>query len=297
MGMWNLHRLRLLRELQQRSTVTAVAAALNYSPSTVSAQLAQLEREVGVSLLEPDGRRVRLTPQGVAVARHAARVMDLEEVLRAELESMRSVTETVRIASLETVARTLLPAALTGLAERYPTLRTEATVVPPELGLVELEARGFDLAIAEQYPGQTRRHSEGVDRQRLGLDPIRLAVPRDDPATGLADLAGRAWVCEPPGTEIRRWVEQQCRAAGFEPDVRYVAADLAVHTHLVATGHAVSLIPDLAWAGERSRVRLIDLAGAPRRELFTSVRTAAAGSPALRAVRAALADAFAALSR
>jgi DNA-binding transcriptional LysR family regulator len=294
--MWNLHRLRLLRELQQRKTVTAVAAALNYSPSTVSAQLAQLEREVGVPLLEPDGRRVRLTAQGIAVARHAARVMDLEEVLRAELEALRTATETVRIATLETVARTLLPAALDRLALRHPGLRVEATVLPPEIGLFELESRGFDLAIAEQYPGQTRRHRVGVDRVRLGLDPIRLAVPRNCPVTALAELAGYAWVCEPADTEISRWVRRQCREAGFEPDVRYVAADLAVHTHLVAGGHAVSLIPDLAWAGERDRVRLLELPGSPRRELFTSVRTVSAGSPALRAVRTALADAFAALS-
>ncbi|GAA5609588.1 hypothetical protein Spla01_00718 [Streptomyces platensis] len=58
--MFDLHRLRLLRELKHRGTLAAVAAALSYSPSAVSQQPSQLETEVGVPLLEPVGRRVRL---------------------------------------------------------------------------------------------------------------------------------------------------------------------------------------------------------------------------------------------
>ena len=62
--MWNLHRLRLLRELQLRGTIAEVARTLRFSPSTVSHQLDKLENEVGAVLLVPDGRRVRLTPYG-----------------------------------------------------------------------------------------------------------------------------------------------------------------------------------------------------------------------------------------
>ncbi|WP_205625621.1 helix-turn-helix domain-containing protein [Actinomadura atramentaria] len=61
--MLDLHRLRLLRELKHRGTLAAVAEALAYSPSSISQQLSVLEREAGVRLLEPVGRRVRLTPQ------------------------------------------------------------------------------------------------------------------------------------------------------------------------------------------------------------------------------------------
>ena len=62
--MLDLYRLRLLRELHRRGTITAVAQALSFSPSAISQQLATLERETGVRLLEPAGRRVRLTPAG-----------------------------------------------------------------------------------------------------------------------------------------------------------------------------------------------------------------------------------------
>src|ERR1044072_2854913 len=72
--MFDLHRLRLLRELSQRGTLAAVARALNYSPSSVSQQLSLLETEVGVPLLEPVGRRVKLTPQAEILVRDTATV-------------------------------------------------------------------------------------------------------------------------------------------------------------------------------------------------------------------------------
>ncbi|KEP75212.1 LysR family transcriptional regulator, partial [Microbacterium sp. SUBG005] len=77
--MFDLRRLRLLHELSVRGTLAAVAEALSYSPSTISQQLALLEKEAGVALLEPDGRRVRLTAQGAALAAHAARMLAADE--------------------------------------------------------------------------------------------------------------------------------------------------------------------------------------------------------------------------
>lgn len=295
--MWDLHRLHLLHELRRRGTVTAVARTLNYSPSSVSAQLAKLEDEVGVRLLEPDGRRIRLTAHGERVARHAAQVLDLEERVRSELGPGHTVAETVRIATLETTGRALLPAALTRLRTTAPHLRVEAAVVPPEIGLTELEARGFDLAIAEQYPGHTRAHRERLDREILGTDPVRLVVPAGSGVGGLADAGTLPWVLEPEGTAARNWAVQQCRAAGFDPDIRFDSADLEIHVHLVRAGHAVGLLPDLVWTGNTEGVRLIELPGPSHRELFTSVRSAAASRPAVRAVRAALAEAFDAVGR
>lgn len=292
--MWDLHRLRLLREFELRGTVTAVAESLNYSPSSVSQQLAKLEDEVGVPLLERDGRRLRLTDHGRALVRHAAHVLDLQERLRAELEQAPSdVTGVVKVATLETTARALLPRALSALRTAHPGLRVEAAVVPPEVGLAEVEAHGFDLAIAEQYPGHARERRPGIDRLMLGRDPIRLVVPHDSAVHHIAETQGHPWIMEPAGTAARHWCVQQCRAVGFEPDIQFEAADLQAHIHLVAAGHAVSLLPDLVWAGEPSGVRLIELPGAPHREIFASVRESAAERPAVAVVRAALREAFA----
>lgn len=290
--MWDLHRLRLLHELHRRGTVTAVADTLRYSPSTVSAQLAKLEIEVGVRLIEPDGRRLRLTPHGVRVAEHAAQVIDLEEHLHGELITEQPVAETVRIATLETTGRALLPRALTRLAETHAHLRVEAAVVPPEAGLDELESRGYDIAIAEQYPGYTRAHRTHLDRVTLGTEALRLAVPTDAGITELAQARDVAWVMEPTGTAARGWAIQKCREAGFEPDIRFDSADLEIHVHLVQAGHAVSVLPDLVWSHRVEGISVVDLAAPAERELFTSVRLAAATRPAVHAVRTALHAAF-----
>jgi DNA-binding transcriptional LysR family regulator len=288
---WDLRKLRLLRELQQRGTISAVAVALGYSPSTISQQLSQLERDVGMPLLQPDGRNVRLTAAGEALAEHAARALSLEEEMRGRLESVAATLAPVRIAALQTTALALIPAALTLLRDRAPELRVEVAVVPPEHGLFELEARGFDLAVAEQYPGHTREHRGGLHRELLGRDPIRLAVPRSSAIRTLSDAASSPWAMEPPGTAARLWAVQQCRAAGFEPDVRFDAADLVAHARLIAAGHAVGLLPDLARTPDAG-IRLVDLPADPHREIFTSVRVASAERPGMRAVRDALADAF-----
>jgi DNA-binding transcriptional LysR family regulator len=289
--------LRLLRELQLRGTLAAVADALSYSPSTISQQLAQLEKDAGVALLEPDGRRVRLTPYGEVLAAHAARVLDLDEAVRAELASVQPGLTPVRVAVMQTAAQAILPRALDLIAQREPALRVEVAEVPPEVGLFELNARTFDLVVAEQYPGQTRAHAPTVHREPLGSDPVRLALPPGDPAAELGDLRERAWVMEPEGTAARQWAVQQCRAAGFEPDVRYELADLNAQVRLVAAGHAVGMLPDLLWTETSPPVRLVPLPGNPARDLFTAVRAAATGRPGVRTVHEALRDAMSELVR
>jgi DNA-binding transcriptional LysR family regulator len=287
--MFELRRLRLLHELALRGTIAEVAASLSYSPSTVSQQLNLLEREAGVALLEPDGRRVRLTPQGRMLAQHAARALELDEAARAALAT-HAGWETVRLSAMPTAAETIVPAALTALADRAPQLRVELAELPPEESLFELWARRFDLVIAEQYPGHAAPRLAELDREPLVEDEIRLGA--QDPAVGgVTDAAGAAWVMEPRGTASRHWAEQTCRLAGFEPDVRFETADLQAHIRLVESGHAVALLPDLVWGGQAPSVRVVDLPGGPRREVFTSARRAGSADATIAACRDVLARA------
>ncbi|OJU42399.1 MAG: LysR family transcriptional regulator [Microbacterium sp. 69-10] len=294
--MFELRRLRLLHELALRGTIAEVAASLSYSPSTVSQQLSLLEREAGVALLEPDGRRVRLTPQGRMLAEHAARALELDEAARAALAA-HAGWETVRLSAMPTAAETIVPAALTVLAERAPGLRVELAELPPEESLFELWARRFDLVIAEQYPGHTRELRDGVVHDLLGEDPIRIVLPPAEHPASLHELRDRAWVMEPEGTAARQWAVQQCRAAGFEPDIRYEAADLTAHVRLVASGHAVGMLPDLIWGDEPSPLTVADLPGSPVREVFTAVRASSRADESVTVVRTALREALTAHHR
>ena len=286
--MWDRNRLRMLRELELRGTINQVAASLGYSPSGVSQHLSQLEREVGVALLEPDGRRVRLTAQGHVLARHADQVMELEERVRSQLGATGPGQDILRIATIASATRGLIPRALDILEQHADRFRVELFVVPPEHGLTELESRRYDLVIAEQYPGHTRERRDGVDYRHLGYDAMKVALPPGSAAQSLRDLRQSAWVLEPPGSAARHWAVEQCRAAGFEPAVRYEATDLGTHIALIASGHAAGILPDTIWAGHPPSAVLINLPTPLRRELFTAVRASAAASPGIRAVRAAL---------
>ncbi|MGI5166036.1 LysR substrate-binding domain-containing protein [Spirillospora sp. CA-253888] len=295
--MLDLHRLRLLRELKHRGTLAAVAEALSYSPSSVSQQLSVLEREAGVPLLEPVGRRVRLTPQAEILVAHTEAVLERLERAEADLAaSLAGLTGVLRVAAFQTAALALVPGALTALREEHPGLRVEVTQAEPESALPALLARDFDLVVTEEYPDSPVPRPAEIELAELCLDEIRLAVPRawGPPRGGraedaLAALADRPWVMEPPGSAARQWATMVCRSAGFEPDVRFESSDLLLHLRLVEEGHAVALLPDLVWTGRAPSVGLRALPpGRRTRRLLTAARRGGGAHPAVRACRRAL---------
>jgi DNA-binding transcriptional LysR family regulator len=295
----DVHRLRLLCELDRRGTLAAVAQALSYSPSAVSQQLSQLEAETGVVLLEPAGRGVRLTPQARVLVAHAGAVFERLEEAEAELRaSLTEVRGTLRVASFQSVLLALVPAVLTQLAERHPGLRVEITHQEPGLAFAGLLAQEFDIVLGEEYPGIARPQAAGTRTQLLALDELFLVIPAHGPharaeAEGvpvrLADLADVPWILDSPGTVPGQWARNVCREAGFEPDAQYSGSDLLLQIHLAETGHAAATVPGLllgAIPPPAARIRA--LPGHPRRRLTTGVRAGAAGHPAIRAFRAAL---------
>jgi DNA-binding transcriptional LysR family regulator len=299
--MLDVRRLRLLRELKIRGTLAEVAEALQYSPSSVSQQLALLEKEAGVVLLRKTGRRVQLTPQAEVLVAHTAQLLETLEQAEADLAaSLTTVTGTVRIAVFQSAALALMPDALTRMLSRYPEVRIEMTQREPETALHETWARDFDLVIAEQYPGHAAPRYAELDRIRLTEDAIRLAAPPSSPSrpaiNSLADTAELAWVMEPRGAASRHWAEQACRSAGFEPDVRFETADLQAQIRLIESGNAVALMPDLVWTGRGTTAQLISLPGDPHRTVFTSARRSGAKRPAILATREILAETAASIS-
>ena len=292
--MLDVRRLRLLRELKIRGTLAEVADALQYSPSSVSQQLALLEKEAGVQLLRKTGRRVQLTPQAEVLVAHTAHLLETLEQAEADLAaSLTTVTGTVRIAVFQSAALALMPGTLTRMAASYPEVRIEMVQREPETALHETWARDFDLVIAEQYPGHAAPRYAELDRVRLTSDAIRLAIPGPDkglpPISSLEDTADLAWVMEPRGAASRHWAEQACRSAGFEPDVRYETADLQAQIRLIESGNAVGLMPDLVWTGRGTSAELLLLPGNPHRTVFTSVRRSSVKRPAILAAREVLA--------
>jgi len=287
--MLDLRRLRLLRELGRRGTITAVAEALSYSPSAVSQQLTALEKETGVRLLEPAGRRVRLTAQADVLIAHTEVL--LEEMERAEAALAQSLNETVgtlRLAAFQTAVLTLVPRALTDLEQQHPRLRVEVTELEPEVALPALVAGEFDMVLGEEYPGHPLPRPRETERDDLLTDELRLITPAGWSGRSLPSLASRPFVMEPVGTTAREWATAVCRQAGFEPEVRYTSTDLQIHLRLVKSGLAAALLPDLSGATDRHDVVARRLHGRPRRQIFTTVRRGAARHPKVQAATTAL---------
>jgi len=286
--MLDLRRLRL-RELARRGTITAVAEALSYSPSAVSQQLTALEKETGVRLLEPAGRRVRLTAQADLLVTHAEVLLEAMERAEAALaQSLNQTAGTLRVAAFQTAVLALVPHALSQLARQHPSLRVEVTELEPELALPALIAGEFDLVLCEEYPGFPLPRPRETERHDLLTDELRLITPARWNEQSLASLASRPFVLEPVGTTARQWATAACRQAGFEPDARYTTTDLQIHLRLVESGLAAALLPDLSGAGNRQDVTAHRLAGRPSRQIFTTVRSGAARHPKVQAFTTAL---------
>src|SRR3954467_4792747 len=146
-------RLRLLRELDYRGTIGAVSGALDYSPSAVSQQLALLEREAGVPLLERVGRNVRLTATAQQLVGHTeallARVEEAESDLAATSEQ---ITGTLRVATIQSPGLYLLAPALRRLAREPPALRVEVSDAEPETTMPALALGTLDMVLGDDYP-------------------------------------------------------------------------------------------------------------------------------------------------
>ncbi|MDT7781719.1 MAG: hypothetical protein QOF58_138 [Pseudonocardiales bacterium] len=285
--MFDLHRLRLLRELSQRGTLAAVAQALNYSPSSVSQQLSLLETEVGVPLLEPVGRRVKLTPQAEILVRHTEEVLTRLEQAESEVAaSLHEITGTLRVATFQTAALALIPATLARMRDEHPSLRIEFQVLDPAEALSGLNARDFDLVFLEEWPDQPEPRFSGLEYRELFRDPIRLAVPRGLP---VGEIGSFPWIMETEGMPQRIFNVNWCRRNGYEPDVRFSSIDVLVKLRFVERGLAVALLPDLVWYDREVTVDLHELPVPQSRLLFTAARAGRGQHPAVQAFRDALA--------
>ena len=277
-----------------RGTIARVAEALNYTPSAVSQQLAQLEREAGVPLLRRVGRTLELTPAAQRlVTETEALLAGLEQAEARLRQSHDEVAGTVRVAVFQTAMLALMPTVLARLRRAHPALRVEMTQYEPAEALWETRARGFDLVVAEHYPGHSAPHLAGLDRVTLMTDTVSLCVAADvadeTPAVmSLTDVAHMPWVMEQRGAASRHYAEERCRRAGFEPDVRFETADLQAHVRLVETGNAVALLPGLVHVGAAGKLRRVRLDPDPQRTIFTAARASGSEDPALAAVRSAL---------
>jgi DNA-binding transcriptional LysR family regulator len=247
-------RLKLLLELSRLGSMRAVADRLGYTTSTVSQQLAVLAREAGTTLIEPEGRRVRLTPAGQRLVEHAVTILAAIEAARADLDPSAEPAGTVRVAGFATAIRRSLLPVLERLSADHPAVRLRVHEHEPAEAFALLAAADVDLALVYDYSlapvafdatlHPTPLWSAGWS---LGV-PDALDAPRERPRGDEAPSVFRrfsqaGWIVNSRGTADEHVVRTIASLAGFEPRIAHRADSLELVQDLIVAGLGVGLLP------------------------------------------------------
>jgi len=299
--MFDLTRLRLLRELGHRGTMTAVAEALGLTSSAVSQQLATLEREAGTKLLEQVGRRVRLTAQGERLAAHADTIVRQVETAARELREFDAQPAgELQVASFSTFARQHLLPAVARAQRRFPRLRVRLSELESDDALLAVREGRCDLALSFAYNLVPRAPVAGLSAQPLLEEPVLLALPsswRDrGGAVDLRRLARQDWIVGSRQSDDGLLAERACAAAGFVPRIAHTIDDYDLMLRMVAAGFGIGFVPRLALrvAGAEAIVARAVRGAPPTRRIQAWTREALADSPLVRVVLAELRETIAA---
>ena len=268
--------------------MSAVARATGYGTSAVSQQLAALEREAGVPLLEAAGRRVRLTPAGRRLVGHAETILAAVTAAELDLAAGSEPSGLIRVAGYTSALRQHLLPVAGHLARVHPLIELELQEREPAEVDELLDADQIDLGFVHDYTLVPRggRHV----RTLLGSSPVMLAVPPGSAAPArirtpddLESLRGEFWIgnSRDPGDD--ELASRLCALAGWTPRIRHRADSLELVIDLVLAGHGIGLLPADAPGADRVRMVPVALARADRR-MWSVVRAGTQEWPATVAV-------------
>jgi len=267
----DLRLLKVLREVALRGSFSAAADALSYSQPAVSQQIARLETQAGVKLIERQPKGIRLTPAGEALVRHTERILSQLAEAQAELsEIATSARGRLRLGAFATAAGTIVPRAVSAFRRLRPGVRVELVLMDPPESIPALRRGDIDIAISEEGGFEADPVLDGLGVERLMDDVLYALLPQAHPlatrrAIALGDLQDEEWMlvglrgtCADSNIVLRA-----CKDAGFEPHVAYTSDDYFAIQGLVASGMGVALVPGLALMSARADVEVRPLRGRP----------------------------------
>ena len=245
--------LALLVEIQRTGSLARAALNLNVTPPAVSQQLARLEREVGVSLVERGARGARLTPLGSDLAAHGEKVaQELAAAEETAAEFVGTHRNRLRIGAPPSLSMTLLPDVLASIRYRFPNAELTVVDVISDAGASLIADGTLDLALSAvytelpQFDGVSFHHLLDDEMVVLLPDDHRLSRGSESKAIDLAALSEEDWVSGPPGRPSRIQLDDAAAECGFVPRVPFVTESYDVAQSLTDSGVAISLIPRLA---------------------------------------------------
>jgi DNA-binding transcriptional LysR family regulator len=270
----DLSRLRMLVAVAREGSVTAAAESLHYAQPSVSHQLAKLEAEVGVPLLQRMGRGIRLTDAGRLLVQRAESILAQVESVHAEMDELAGLpTGRVRLAAFPSALATLVPRAAAHIAARHPTINLTLLEAEPPEALSALRNNEVDVALVFEHGEPPQADRRDTSMTPLLDEPLYVVTPAggtwEGPETDLATYADTRWIagCQ----RCREHLVSACEEAGFSPTVEFETDDYVAVQALVAAGLGVSLLPGLTLIANRNAgVRLGRIVGL-RRQVVAAV--------------------------
>jgi DNA-binding transcriptional LysR family regulator len=296
--MLDLHRLRLLHEFAARGSIARTAAVLGYTPSAVSQQLAALEREAGIALLDRSARRAELTDAGRRLAGHAERILAMVEEAETDLSaSAAEPAGRVVVTAFPSAAVAFAPALARSL-RAHPRLTLVLRQTQAREGLRQVRSGAVDVAIVDDWTGRLADQDRGsiLTCYHLIRDELVLVLPRThraaDPA-GALDLRAlrhEPWLAAPAGEASRHAVDRLLAAVGVAPPVLSEFEGMSTIVSLVARGIGIAILPRLAVAAAERRVAVRDLPHGLdlARDVHAVARTASVRRPSVAVILDAL---------
>jgi DNA-binding transcriptional LysR family regulator len=245
-------RLRTLVALAATGSVRGAASRLTVTESAVSASIGALARELGVPLVEPVGRGLRLTASGTVYARYARRVLGLlDEGAAAAVAELDPERGRLRLAAVTTAGEHLLPALLTEFRRQHPGIALALEVAPSVQVWDLISAHEVDLIIAGAPPS-------GVEASVVAIKPNELIVVAAPPVAEAFDWATTPWLLREEGSATRARVESYLKAQHVAPPRLVLGSNGAVVAGAVAE-LGCALVSRDAIAEEVAGGRLVQL--------------------------------------
>lgn len=275
--MFDLRRLEILVRVVETGSVTAAAAALNYSPSAVSQQLRRLEVEAGAPLLDRHARGMTATEAGNLLAVHARRVFRQLAAAESDLADIAGLRRgSLSLGTFPTVGGSFLPLAVKQFQQLYPAVQLNIRSERLDGLVAMLEEGAVSLSLLWDY-AWARVDDRALTLTHLFDDPTVLVVASDhrladQGQTTMAELSQERWIirADHPVVEVLR---RSALGEGFEPRIAFQANDYQEAQAMVSVGLGVALAPRSAVVNKHPNVRVLGLGdSAPSRRILVAHR-------------------------
>jgi len=228
-------------------SISAAATVLGYTQSAVSQQLAALERELGVSLLDRSQRPLRPTHAGTVLRPHVERALAALSSAQVAVDELRGGTKRLRLAAFPSALSSFVPTAVRDLRRTTSELVVQVIQLETQEAVEALRAGSADIAVVHYMPGVAVPETTGLERRPLLTDHLQVVLPNghrlaERNAVDLTDLEDEPMILprrDTPAGRFRSMIEHLCAQAGFAPHVAFELDDLPAAQAFVAAGIAV----------------------------------------------------------